>query len=245
MMLILNPNRQLYKILVKIILSASLILCVSNVFAKTVYEAKNGDTISATVSANDLTRIEISGQRIIKSFGSANISKKITKPLGQIYLVPNQNTTFNLYIVSDTGNTYNLKLTPSKNATGDSIIIRPSDAAKVTNRQGVKFNASGYIRNLNYLMQIMYLNRNDSSEYAVTDVNQAIVTYQGLDSVLLRKYTSDSLTGYVLLIKNTNKTKVLLNESDFYASHTLAVAIENPEVLVNDFTRVFIIKEGE
>lgn len=190
-----------FKRLTKLILPISLLLCVSNVFAKTIYEAKNGDTINATISINDLTRIEISGQRIIKSFGSANISKKITKPLGQIYLVPNQNTTFNLYIVSDTGNTYNLKLTPSKNATGDSIIIKPSDATKAITQQGVKFNASSYIRKLNYLLQIMYLNKNDTSEYMVTDVNQAIITYQGLDSVLLRKYTSDSLTGYVLLLK--------------------------------------------
>ena len=83
-------------------------------YAKTIYEAQNGDTVNATISANDLTRIEISGQKIIKDFSSANVSKRITKPLGQIYLVPNLNTTFNLYIVSDIGNTYNLHLTPSQ-----------------------------------------------------------------------------------------------------------------------------------
>ena len=212
--------------------------------AKTIFEAQNGDTINATVSANDLTRIEIVGQKIIKDFSSANVSKKITKPLGQIYLIPNTNTTFNLYIVSDTGNTYNLHLTPSKYAGGDSIIIKP-DTNKIKHSNLANFTTSSYIRNINYLLQVMYLNKDDDGQFSVSNINQAITTYNNLDSVLLRKYNNDNLTGYVILLKNVSKSKILLTETEFYATHTLAVAIENPNLLVNDFTRVFIVKEGE
>jgi hypothetical protein len=212
--------------------------------AKTIFEAQNGDTINATVSVNDLTRIEIMGQKIIKDFSSANISKKITKPLGQIYLIPNINTSFNLYIVSDSGNTYNLHLTPSKFAVGDSIIIKPDNKIKHSTKP-INFVNSSYQRNINYLLQIMYLNKDDDGQFSVNDINQGIITYNNLDSVLLRKYTNSSLIGYVILLKNVSKSKILLNEAEFYAPHTLAVAIENSNLLVNDFTRVFIIKEGE
>ena len=224
-----------------------LLACCCNVstFAKSIYAAQNGDTINATISANDLTRIEISDQKIIKNFSSANVSKKITKPLGQIYLIPNTNTTFNLYIVGDKGNTYNLRLTPSKNMAGDSIIINPvQSASSQINKVPLNTKSSTYVRDLNYLLQTMYLNKDDTY-YTGVDVNQTILTYSGLDSVLLRKYISDSLTGYVLLLKNTTKNKIILNESQFYSPHTLAVAIENPEILTSKFTRVFIIKEVE
>lgn len=223
------------------------VLCLSGMaastLAKEVYEAQNGDTIHATISSTNLTRIEIIGQKIIKDFSSADISKKITKPLGQIYLIPGTNATFNLYIVSDSGNTYNLKLTPSKHTTGDSIIIKPAESNEKSGNT-LSLSNQSYVRNINYLMQIMYLNRDDDSQYNSTSLNQPIITYSGLDSVLLSSYTNNVLVGQVLLLKNTSRSKILLSEAQFYSEHTLAVTIENPELAVNEFTRVFIVKEG-
>ena len=91
----------------------------------------------------------------------------------------------------------------------------------------------------------MYLNKDDDGRYNVSNISQAISTYNDLDSVLLRKYNDDNLIGYVLLLKNTSKNKILLTEAEFYAPHTLAIAIENSNLLSNDFTRVFIVKDGE
>jgi type-F conjugative transfer system secretin TraK len=228
--------------MVKLLRLLLLISLVTTSYAKEIYEANNGDTISATISSTNLTRIEIEGQKIIKDFSSADVSKKITKPLGQVYLIPNTKTTFNLYIVSDSGNTYNLRLTPSKNALGDSIVIKPA-ASGLNKHADIKFSSQSYIRNINYLMETMYLNKSDGG-YNLTTVNQAIITYSGLDSVLLASYTNDSMTGQVLLLKNTSKSKILLTEAQFYSDHTLAVAIEDPELGVNQFTRVFIVKEA-
>lgn len=212
--------------------------------AKSIFEASNGDTITANISANELTRVEIDGQKIVKDFSSADISKKITKPLGQIYLIPNTKSTFNLYIVSDTGNTYNLKLTPTKHMSGDSIVITPKSTAKVIHGH-LQVNANSYVRNINYLLQIMYLNKANDSEYTETPENTPIITYKGLDSVLLQTYTNDYLDGSVILLKNTSKSEIRLTESQFYSDHTLAVAIENPVLETNDFTRVFIVQEAD
>ena len=220
-----------------------IIVCVtSSSFAKDVYEAKNGDTIIATISSTNLTRVEIQGQKILKDYSAADISKKITKPLGQVYLIPNTLSTFNLYVVSDTGNTYNLKLTPSKHATGDSIVIKPADSLNKSS-QPLQFVNQSYIRNINYLLEIMYLNRDDG-QYAMTKINQAVLTYNGLDSILLSNYSNGSISGQVILLKNTSKSKINLTEAQFYSDHTLAVSIENTELGVNEFTRVFIVKEG-
>lgn len=213
-------------------------------FAKEVFEANNGDTISANISSTNLTRIEIDGEKIIKDYSSADISKKITKPLGQVYLIPNTLQTFNIYVVSENGNTYNLKLTPSKKIHGDSILIKPIHNNKQSNVAAVNFSNQPYIRTLNYLIETMYLNKDDS-QFMGTSLNQPIITYNGLDSVLLKSYTNGSMSGQVLLLKNVSKNKLQLTEAQFYSDHTLAVAIENPELAVNDFTRVFIVKEGQ
>lgn len=215
--------------------------------AISIFEANNGDNISANISEKDLTRIEIEGQKIIKDYSSADVSKKITKPLGQIYLVPNSSATFSLFVVSDTGNTYNLKLTPSKNVHGDSILIKPkiTPGARTKIANNVQFTSSSYIRNINYLMEVMYLGKDDDDQYNATGIVKPIATYKGLDSVMLKSYTNDSLTGYVMLVKNTSKSKILLSEAQFYSPHTLAVAIDNPELAVNGFSRIFIIQEAK
>lgn len=211
-------------------------------FAKDIYEAQNGDTISATISSSSLTRIEIKGQKIIKDFTSADVIKKITKPLGQIYLIPNTQSIFTLYIVSDSGNTYNLRLTPSKNVYGDSIVIKPA-TANVKTINPISFANQPYVRNINYLLETMYLNKDNDSQYNTTITNQAIITYSGLDSVLFKEYSNGTLLGQVLLVKNISRSKILLTEAQFYSEHTLAVTIENPELNVNDITRIFIVKE--
>lgn len=215
--------------------------------AISIFEANNGDTISASISEKDLTRIEIEGQKIIKDYSSADVSKKITKPLGQIYLVPNSLATFSLFVVSDTGNTYNLKLTPSKNVHGDSILIRPkiTPGARTKVANNLQFTSNSYIRNINYLMEVMYLDKDDDDQYNSKGIVKPIATYKGLDSVMLKSYTNDVLTGYVILVKNTSKAKILLSEAQFYSPHTLAVAIDNPELSVNGFSRIFIIQEAK
>jgi hypothetical protein len=52
------------------------------------------------------------------------------------------------------------------------------------------------------------------------------------------------LLGQVILVKNVSKEKLLLTEGQFFSEHTLAISIEKPELKVNDFTRIFIVKEA-
>lgn len=224
---------------------AVLITASTSSYAKEIFEANNGDTISATISATDLTRIEIEDEKIIKNFSSADVSKKITKPLGQVYLIPNTSSTFTLYIVSENGNTYNLRLTPSKKVHGESIVIRPRVDHKRNNKAtAVVFNSNSYIRNINYLMQIMYLDKSEDGQFSITNENTPIQTYAGLDSVLYKSFNNDSIIGRVVLVKNTSKSQINLTEAQFYSPHTLAIAIDNPDLAVNDYARIMIIQEA-
>lgn len=211
--------------------------------AKEVFEANNGDTISVKISSKNLTRIEIEGQKIMTDYTSADVSKKITKPLGQVYLVPNTSHPFNLYIVSETGNTYNLHLIPSKHANGDSIVIKPA-ASKFGAASKLVFNDQSYVRNINFLLQIMYLNKDNDGGYNVTPMHQPLDTFDGLGSVLYRTYSNNILNGEVILIKNLSKSKILLTEGQFFSDHTLAISIEKPELQPNEITRIFIVKEA-
>jgi len=209
-------------------------------FAKEIYTANNGDTISATISSTNLTRIEIEGQKIIKDYSAATVSKKITEPLGQVYLVPNQETPFNLYIVSDSGNTYNLHLTPQKKVAGDSIVIKP--AGNTHKAKALAFNSESYIRKLNYLLKMMYLNQEAGGDYSVHSENQQFASYDGLESILYKTYQNEEFIGQVLLIKNVSREELRLTEGQFYSEGSLAIALEHPELKVNGFSRIFIIK---
>ena len=65
--------------------SIALLICCSltnPASAKSIYEAQNGDTINATISSTDLTRIEVSGQKIIKNFKNKqwNCEWSVDKP---------------------------------------------------------------------------------------------------------------------------------------------------------------------
>jgi conjugal transfer pilus assembly protein TraK len=224
-------------------------LICNNVFAEQIFQAKTGQTINANVSTKELTRIQVSGFPIVKAFTSASIVIKKDPTTGQLYILPNGlKNRFNVFIVDKNGDNFNLNLLPSKNYSGDSIVIIPDGAsikrAEIA-KSSDKMQNNNYSRNINEIIQIMYMNSNPNTVtgYEVKDINQLVPMWKNINTSLLRQYSNSALDGYIYSLTNETNDKVILDEAKFYHKGVLAVAIENPSLDVGSSTRVFVVQE--
>ena len=230
-------------------LAIFIILIVHVSFAEQIFNAHSGQTINATISMRELTRVQVSGEAIVKGFTASNIHIKKDKETGQLYILPgNSKVGFNLFIVDADGNNFNLYLTPSKNQAGDSIVIIPSNnnksISKLKQPEKTKLN-SQYSRDINTLIQTRFINQDGSQStyYDVMEYNQEVPMWKDIKVILNKQYTNQLLDGNVYIVTNNTISKILLNESKFFNKGVLAVAIEHPNLEVGNSTRVFVIQE--
>lgn len=217
--------------------------------AEQLFQARTGQTINASISTKELTRIQVSGFPIIKAFTSAPIVIKKDTVTGQLYILPNNiKNGFNVFIVDKNGDNFNLYLTPSKNHVGDSIVIMPDASAikksRISNTGTVKAN-SPYSRNINEVIQLMFINMDSNyvSGYEVIDINQIVPMWKNVQVNILKQYSNNLLDGFVYTVTNNTKDRILLDEAKFFHKGVLAIAIEVPSLEVGDTTRVFIVQE--
>lgn len=229
-----------------------LVINLSFCHAEEIFQAKTGQSINATISKTDLTRVQVSGFSIVKAFTATSVKVKKDQATGQLYILPSPHTkTFSLFIADSNGDTFNLILTPTKNKVGDSIVILPDlESLKRYKKEELKANftkkQSPYERTLIDLIQIMYLGLNEDNgiSYSVTNSATVMPLYKDLTIILTSSYSNDTLTGYVYRVTNTGKERIDLDESDFYTKGALAVSIETPILNVNQSTRVFVVNDA-
>jgi hypothetical protein len=240
--------------LIKILILASCLSFEPMVNAEMIFNAKTGQTINATISEKQLTRIQVSDLRIVKVFTTADIIIQKDKATGQIYVVPNegQKGEFNLFIVDEAGDSFNLALTASKNTLGNSIVIIPDLAAikrnKASQNSGYasKFNSNSYTRNIQALIQYMYLNTPEEATngYEVMNIGQKANLYKNVEINFIKKYSNNILIGIIVNVTNNTNGVITLDESTFAKQSVLAVSIEQPELKIGETSRVFIVKEA-
>ncbi len=217
--------------------------------AEQIFQAKTGQTITATISSKDLTRVQVSGFPILKAYTASNVKVKKDTATGQLYILPYDiKGSFNLFIADTNGDTFNLALTPSRHKGGDSIVIMPDKESLSRNLykdKAVK-GSSTYERTIMNLVQIMYLNmkEEDGIGYQVTEAQSEIPIWKKVKVVLVRNYNNQALNGYIYEVTNNGSDPILLTESEFYKSGILAVAIDSPSLAPGQTTRVFLVQEN-
>jgi len=111
---------------------------ISTSFALQVKPVKDNQTVMVKVSAKELSRVFVSGDRILNVRGlDGAYELKRDDNLGEIYVQPTiyyQHKAFNLFITTEKGHTYNLFLTPL-DVPAESIEIKPqSPSLKLADR---------------------------------------------------------------------------------------------------------------
>jgi type-F conjugative transfer system secretin TraK len=233
------------------ILAGLLAIYSLSVSAEQIFQAKTGQTIAATISSKDMTRIMVSGYRVSKAFTASPITIKKDQATGQLYVIPSggETGTFSIFITDSIGDTFNLLLTPSRHKTGDSIVIMPDKESilRVENNKALNSKmSSSYERTIMNLIQIMYLGmrEDDGIGYQVSNSAVEVPLWKKMKVVLRTTYSNQNLNGYIFEITNEGADSVLLNESEFYKSGVLAVAIDSPSLAVGQSTKVYVVQEN-
>ena len=224
------------------VLSGCLILSLPS-YAVQVRPAKDNQTISAKISAKELSRIFVTGDRIQATRG-INGAYEIIKDdkQGMIFIKPSPyyaSRPFNLFITTEIGRTYNLLLVPT-DIPAETIEIKPkSPAIKIASKWEKN---SPYVDKLIQLINAM-VNELEPEGYAVSEVTTNPIRVKDISMQLVSVYRGSHLQGEVWCIKNISRHTIYLSPNQFFDKHVRAVALEREMLSCGD--EVYLYKVGD
>lgn len=203
------------------------------VYALQVKALKDNQTMMAKVSAKELSRIFVSGDRIRNVRGLEGAYElKRDDSLGEIYVQPTmyyQHKPFNLFITTEKNHTYNLFLMPLE-VPAETIEIKAlSPSLKLADR---------WERNSDYVQTIIELigdmsNGHYPEGYAVINLGKTKPKKVNscLTMQLLTLYRGNHLQGESWLLKNKCRTTLSLHPKEFYQDTVRAASIVDETLL--------------
>jgi len=209
-------------------------------FALQIKQIKDNQTVTANISSKELTRIFVEGDRIQNVRGVQG-AYELTKDekLGAVFikLSPSYLKTFNLFVTTESGQTYNLLLTP-KDLPAESIELRPlSPVVSVAKRWE---RNSPYVETLIQLIHYM-VNDIKPEGYAVIDflkIKQKNLS-PGLNMQLIRIYRGANLEGEIWQLKNACSKTLYLNKKDFFEHRVRAISLDKKVLHCNEKTYLY------
>lgn len=187
----------------------------------------NDEITQATISAHELSRIYVKGDRIAYVRGvEGAYTFKADQDSGAIYIKPNssyQAKPFTLHVTTEQHSNYRLLLTPS-DIPAESIVLVGMDEGKgpsVNVRSSVSVNA--------LLSLIAHMSKEEiMPDYVIqASDNKVLVANQpnGLGKVLKKTYKGETLTGNIYELTNRGQGPIALQETMFYQLNTKAIAL--------------------
>jgi conjugal transfer pilus assembly protein TraK len=210
--------------------------------AQQVVEARDGGTVLARISRQEVTRITFERSRVRRVTGNANefVLEKDDER-GQVFIRPSdaQSTKpINLFVSSDRA-TVSLLLQPL-DVPGDSIVIRePRAAGDVPPRLEA---SSRHVRTLKNLLVAL---ADDSlpEDMEVREPRRDIALWTGTRLTLERVLLGAHLVAEKYQLANTGATALTLNESELHKRGVMAISVEHASLQPGEATPVFVIRE--
>lgn len=190
---------------------------------------KDNQSVSAKISARELTRIFVMNDRI-QSVRGIEGAYEITKDevQGYIYIKPSpffQAKSFNIFITTEQGHTYTLLLNPL-DIPAENIALKSLTSSKLLAARWEM--SSDYEKTLIHLIHSM-TNEQNPEGYAVINLGKTKprLFTSGLSKQLLTLYRGNHLQGEVWKIKNMRRKLISLSPQQFYQTGTRAIALED------------------
>lgn len=213
----------MHKVLVLVLLGLSLVA--TSCFGLQIKSASNNETIFAKISSRELTRIFVSRDRIqsVRGIGSAYELTKDER-MGAIFIRPTayyQNKSFNIFITTEQGRTFDLLLT-AMDIPAENIEIRSlTPSILATNWE----KNSPYVETLTRLLRFM-VNGIHPEGYAVINCHDNPVVYPGgLSMQLMKLYRGARITGEIWILKNNGQKILNFNAGSFTKPNTRAITL--------------------
>jgi conjugal transfer pilus assembly protein TraK len=210
--------------------------------AQQVVEARDGATVLARVSRQEVTRIAFERSRVRRVTGNANefVLEKDDER-GQVFIRPadpQSTKPINLFVSSDRG-TVSLLLQPV-DVPGDSIVIRePRATADAPPRLEA---SSRHVRTLKNLLVAL---ADDSlpEDMEVREPGRDIALWSGTRLTLERVLLGAHVVAEKYRLANTGAAALTLHEPDLHKRGVMAVSVERVSLQPGEATPVFVIRE--
>lgn len=207
--------------MLKCLLLVFCILHATSIFALQKKAMNDNQTALFKVSAKELTRIFVEGDRIQSARGlEGNYQLTKDETQGAIFIKPAQFKPFNVFVTTEAGHNYTLLLTP---------IDIPSEVIQLKPLSPIKAKAESWEKNTPYSDAIIQLMKSMVNEvpvpdgYAMIHVNadKPKKLHSGMTMQLKTLYQGNELQGEIWRIKNIYCRSMQLKKSDFYQPHSI------------------------
>ena len=205
-------------------------------------EVADGRTVTAKVSARELTRIGMAdGRRIVRVWGlEERMTVEPDREGGQVFIRPAQIPVprpFSFFVRDDAGATYTVVAVPV-DMPADAIILK---AQKASEQQ--PGTAHPFVIVLKSLIRAMALER-EPDGYTLAVVNRAVPLWNEARLVLERRYQGDRI-GEVYRLTNTSGVEMRIDERELgvLAEDIEAVALERHVLEAGESTALYLVRE--
>ena len=215
------------------------------VWAMQVKPVVGNDIVQVTISATELSRLEIKNDRISTLRGvDGAYTFNADEKEGVVYIKPTiafAQRPFSVHVTTEKGHHYRLLLTP-KGIPAESILLIGTNTSSQSNSS--KGSASSYLNQLAWLMKQM-ANHAVLSDYTIIEVaksSKADEEKQGLVKRLITTYQGENWRGRIFELYNGTAHVVKLSEHNFSGSGILAIALGNHRLNPGSSTSLFVVQ---
>ncbi len=200
-----------------------------------------GDARHAPISMRQANRISVKNGRILRYVSDPQaIDIKHDEPTGSLFAVPLTRETTNLFVMTDSGHTHSLVLTPTEKLSGQNLEIEESRTfpASANSSAGASHPTEEKIQKLfRGLTSII----NEPSK----KLSASKMIRQSLTATPLKYWEKDGLRLELWTLQNTSSKPAPIEESRFWQKNTAAIAVDKASLSPQEKTDLWIVRTGE
>ena len=206
-------------------------------------DAVNDGTVAAIISAGDVNRLSVAGDRIA-DVGRANgrFTYKADEDTGDLFLTvtPGDKSVITFFVVTEKKRTYQLMLTP-KLVPGEQVIIRDLHNAGKSEAAAWEHEAP-FVDTTANIVKAMILGETPKG-YEAAAVDDTLTFLPGLHLVRRTVYRGAALSGEVYDVVNDTAGPVTLDEAEFRRAGVRAVSLGQRSLPPQGTTQVYVVVE--
>lgn len=224
-------------------LALGFVAMAQSALAAIVINGNEGKKHEVNIPATELTRIAIEGLRMRGfKYNLEELEVDQDKDAGTIYIKPNVKKAISVFVLSASGATHELVLTPVEGKPLESIVIRESGTRPAAGGPKAIEKAGALEVSVKRLLTSMAREDPTSPEIGVEKLNVPVVLWRESQFVLVGRYTTRSLIGESYKLMNISAKLMRVAEQELYKPGVVAVAVESQILQPGEESNVFIVR---
>lgn len=228
----------------KLVISLLFILVSGVGYAAQTYSVKDGETVSVTISRNELTRL--ASNVPLKSVRAKNsyVTVKSDSEKGEAFIMPRVGApaSFSLFVSDINGNTYTIVVT-TQDIPSQTIELVNASAIKSSNLSRA-YKGAVYPQKIKTLTKAMIRNE-QLEDYRFEKMAIDVPLWKETKISLVGRYTGVEFVGEVYLIRNVTDQEIDFNESEFtgFGKNVRSISMMNLNVAPKASTLLYIVRD--